>query len=137
MWAQGHEGKEASLRRRHPSRLMHPAILPELGATAGGPPVDDSYDLGPVDENVARKEFTVSEAELCICWKMAKQLLNVLRSTEFKEYATVVVKILLGARKCVWRVPMEGREPIVVGTSGTSVLSGVCKFGRERGSATP
>jgi len=48
---------------------------------------------------------------------MTEQLFVILRSTKFKEYATVVVGILLGARKCLWKVSMEGYEPAVVGTT--------------------
>ena len=96
---------------------MHPTILPELGVIAGGFPVDDSCNLGTIDENVARKEVTVSEVELCIRREMAEQLFDVLRSTELKEHVTVMVEVFLGGRKCVRRVPREGHEPVVVGTA--------------------
>ena len=50
--------------RGHQSRLMHPAILPELGVIAGSLPVNDGCNLGAVDENIVRKEVTMSEVDV-------------------------------------------------------------------------
>ena len=47
------------MRRTILDQIMHPAILPELRVIAGGLPVDDSCDLGAVDEDVVRKEVAV------------------------------------------------------------------------------
>ena len=51
---------------------MHPVILLDLGIIVGGLPVDDSYNLGAIDENVVRKEVPVSEANLCIRREVAE-----------------------------------------------------------------
>jgi hypothetical protein len=45
-------GEDACPCRCHPSRIMHPAILPELGVIAGSLPVDDSSNPGAVDKKL-------------------------------------------------------------------------------------
>ena len=96
---------------------MHSVILPELGIVVGGLPVDDNCDLGAVDENVTRKEVAMSEVNLCIR-RVVEQLLDVLRYTDVKEYATIVVEVLRDALKYVWGVPREGHELFVIRTAG-------------------
>jgi len=113
---------------RHQSWIMHPTVLPELGVVAGSLPVDDSCNFRAVDENVVRKEVTVSEVGLCIHRKVTEQPLDVLGPTHFEENTTVVVEVLRGAQKCVWRLPGEGHEPITVGTAGDRPKG----LGRER-----
>jgi len=67
-------------------------ILPELSSL----PVDHSYNLRAVDENVVRKEVAVSEMNLCVRREVAEKLLYVLRPTDVKERLTVVVEVLHG-----------------------------------------
>jgi len=97
---------------------VDPAILPELGVIPGSLPVDDSCDLGAVDQDVVRNEVAVSEANLCIRQEVAEQLLDVLRPADFKENLTVVVQVLRDALECVRRVPRVGHEPVVVRAAG-------------------
>ena len=56
-------GENACPCRRHPSRIMHPTILPELGVIAGSLSVDDSCNPGAVDENIVREEVSVSQVD--------------------------------------------------------------------------
>ena len=122
-WAREYAGEDVPPCRRHQSQIMHPAIFPELGVISSSLPVDDSCNLGGVDENVVRKEVAVSEVDLCIRREAAEQLLDVLGPAEFKEHTTVVVEVLLGALKRVRRVPREGHEPVVVGTPVTDPMA--------------
>ena len=71
-WTREYASEDVIPPRCHQSKIMHSTILPELGVIASGLPVDDSRDLGTVNENVARKEVTVSEVDLCIRREMAE-----------------------------------------------------------------
>jgi len=116
--AREYPGEDMSPSRGHQSRIMHPAILPELGVIACSLPVDDGCDLGAIDENVVRKEVAMSEMDLCGRWEVAEQLFDVPGSTDVKEHLTVVVELLHGILECVRRAPWEGHEPVVVGIAG-------------------
>ena len=111
-------GEDASPSRGHQSRIMHPAILPELGVIARSLSVDDSCDLGAIDKNIMRKGVAMSEMNLCVRRGVAEQLLDVLGSTDVKEHFTVAVEVLHGILECMRRAPREGHEPVVVGTAG-------------------
>lgn len=91
-------------------------ILPELGIVVGSLPADDNCDLEAVDENVARKEVAVSEVNLCVRREIVEQLLDVLRSTDVKEHAAIVVEVLRDALKYMRRVP--GHKSVVIRTAG-------------------
>jgi hypothetical protein len=116
-WTWEYAGEDASPCRGHPSQVMHPAIFPELRIISSGLPVKNPCNFGAFDENVMREKIAVSQVDLCLRRKTAKQLLHIFFSTEIKEYTAIVVEVLIDVRKRVWRVPGIRHEPVIVGTA--------------------
>ena len=91
---------------RHPARVVHPAVLPELRAEPCCLPVDNGGDRRPIDEDVAREKIAVREVDGNIgsVREVAEQLADELGLTELAEDAVVVLEDFGDARERTgWR----------------------------------